>query len=235
MTEVRVHHLITGGNMRLNIIVAEPIGQSIVLAGGNRQISCASQSLGTWLANIAGSLGAAEISEVIALLDFKRDNKSHPLLWKESVGLKELPLSREIATFGSVLCHSIQDGKWHPGELVKCDNLEDFLAILLWEAVPISERFTPELLPGERYCLICGRRNLGESEGMANMSGGYDMYSFPEYCEWPDCFSHFLENQVNLAYRPDFIAHNKRVVEDEEQLNADFEAFKARQLAKTRA
>ncbi|GEM_PF-6991093 len=221
--------------MQLNIIVAEPVGQSIVLTGGNKQISCASQSLGTWVANIAGSLGAAGISEVIALLDFNRTQQSPPLLDKQGMNLRELPLSREIATFKSVLCHSTIDGKWRPGELVKCDNLQDFLAILLWDELPISKRFTPEHY-GDRDCLICGRTNRGEYMGIANMSQT-DIYDFPSHCEWPDCFSHFLENQANMAYRPDFTAHNKRVDEEARQaeiMSASFDAFNARQLTKAR-
>lgn len=202
--------------MKIDLLVTQPhVAQSVILIDGGRQFLCSSPFLQTFLANVADELNQAGFSEATAMLEFDRTLQSRPLLWSQS--LKDSADNSDIATFKFVLCRSVIDNKWHSEACPAIHSLRSFLALILWAELPIPERFA-EKQYGERKCLVCGQKNIGSYRGMRDIHGN-DAYGFPTYCEWPDCFSHSLERDVNPGYKPDFTAHEKRLRGEAEMLN----------------
>lgn len=200
--------------MKIDLFITEPaVTQSVILIDGKKQFFCLSQSLQTWLANIAKVAAGSHMdsfSEATALLNFDRTPESRPLLFSQT--LKESAEQHEIATFDFILCRSNIDHKWHKEEWPVFQSLKNFMALVLWSELPTHERFTEEK-EGVSHCLVCGRENELEHYGTANMAGT-EMYGSPKYCEWPNCFSHFLELETRQGFtRPDFTDHEKRIRE----------------------
>lgn len=197
--------------MKIDLLITQPeVAQSVIMIDGSKHFLCLSQHLQTFLANVADELDRTGFSEATALLEFDRTPQSRPLLWSQS--LKDSACHSDIATFDFILCRSVTDNKWHSEVGSMMYTLQAFLALILWAELPISERFAPGHFGerSERICLVCGQKNKGSYHGRANMGGG-DIYGFPDYCEWPDCFSHSLERDVNPGYKPDFTAHDRHM------------------------
>lgn len=205
--------------MRIDLFVVYPLGQSLILLGGEKSPAFRTPAMREWQVNVIRELDGESISEVIAFLRFSRRAGSRPLLENPRQGLGDGPQPEDIATFDTLMGRSRLDAKWHPltDQRGFCCSLRVFLALILWQETGVNEWFKEGPFDGTRYCLICGRENVGEYRGRANMSGT-KMYSFHPYCEWPDCYSHRLNREMIPSYSPDFSAHERRLAEERSQV-----------------